>query len=89
MLSSAAGRQPIEEQLDRLMRPLLQAIVGATVAAVREAGLQTLLALLDLPQARLAPHKADVVRSISTALDDPKRRVRQAAVKCRQAWSIV
>lgn len=27
-----------------------------------------------------------VVRAISNALDDPKRAVRQEAVRCRQAW---
>ena len=32
----------------------------------------------------LYPYK--VLQAISKALDDPKRAVRQEAVRCRQAW---
>jgi DNA repair/transcription protein MET18/MMS19 len=79
----------VEEQLDRVMRPLLQLTSRCPSAAVREAAVQTLAALLRLPAARLAPHRADVMRCLDAALDDPKRHVRRAAVTCRQAWTLV
>lgn len=79
----------MEEQLDRVMRPLLQLIKDSPSAAVRENVVQTLTALMNLPIATLAPYKADVMRCLSAALDDPKRPVRQAAVKCRQGWSML
>lgn len=72
-----------------MMRPLLQLTAASPSPAVREAGVQTLTALLALPAARLALHRADVMRCLDAALDDPKRHVRRAAVTCRQAWSVV
>lgn len=34
----------------------------------------------------LLPYKPDVIKEILPMLDDPKRKVRMAAVECRAAW---
>ncbi|KAL0441480.1 UNVERIFIED_CONTAM: MMS19 nucleotide excision repair protein [Sesamum radiatum] len=57
--------------------------------AVRETAIQCLVAVSELPHARVYPLRTKVLRAISKALDDPKRIVRQEAVRCRQAWASI
>ncbi|THF99081.1 hypothetical protein TEA_007038 [Camellia sinensis var. sinensis] len=56
------------------------------VQLVRETAIQCLVAMSALPHARIYPMRTQVLRTISNALGDPKRAVRQEAVRCRQAW---
>lgn len=83
---------------------------------VRETAIQCLVAVSELPHARIYPMRMQVaedyslqsmisvcafysallclccfqvLHAISKALDDPKRAVRQEAVRCRQAWSVL
>jgi DNA repair/transcription protein MET18/MMS19 len=55
----------------------------------RAQALQCLLALASLPYARLHPVRADVVRALAPVLDDPRRAVRQAAVRVRNRWALL
>ncbi|KAG5248676.1 MMS19 nucleotide excision repair protein [Salix suchowensis] len=52
---------------------------------VRETTIQCLVAMSQLPHARIYPMRIQVLQAVSKALDDPKRAVRQEAVRCRQA----
>ncbi|KAL6996405.1 hypothetical protein U1Q18_006533 [Sarracenia purpurea var. burkii] len=61
---------------------------------VRETAIQCLVAMSALPHARIYPMRIQfspfqVLRTLSNALDDPKRAVRQEAVRCRQAWASI
>ncbi|KAJ4951961.1 hypothetical protein NE237_028793 [Protea cynaroides] len=56
---------------------------------VRETAIQCLTALCGLPYVRIYPMRTQVLRAILKALDDPKRIVRQEAVRCRQAWESI
>ena len=85
-----AGKQAQELQLDQMLAILLQLARTSPASAVRRTALVSLATtLLQMPAARLAAHKADVMKCLNAAVDDRKRDVRQAAVQCRQAWSIV
>ena len=84
------GRQAQESQLDKTLALLLQLAHDSPASAVRRAALLSLgTAMLDMPAARLAAHKGDVLKCLNAAVDDRKRDVRLVAVQCRQAWSIV
>jgi len=49
-----------------------------------------LLSPLSMPEfLNLYSHNFQVLQAVSKALDDPKRAVRQEAVRCRQAWSVI
>ncbi|XP_021749612.1 MMS19 nucleotide excision repair protein homolog isoform X2 [Chenopodium quinoa] len=54
---------------------------------VRETAIQCLVAVSGMPHTRIYPMRLQVLRALSKVLDDPKRSVRQEAVRCRQAWS--
>ncbi|XP_021765348.1 MMS19 nucleotide excision repair protein homolog isoform X2 [Chenopodium quinoa] len=54
---------------------------------VRETAVQCLVAVSGMPHTRIYPMRLQVLRALSKVLDDPKRSVRQEAVRCRQAWS--
>ncbi|KAL9999926.1 putative DNA repair/transcription protein MET18/MMS19 [Helianthus debilis subsp. tardiflorus] len=53
---------------------------------VRETAIQCLTAMSELPYASVYRFRPEVLQTLSRALDDPKRSVRQEAVRCRQAW---
>lgn len=55
-----AGRALIEGELQHLVPPLLDLVRYPADASVRETALQCLLALMDLPYARLHPYKQQV-----------------------------
>ncbi|XP_058006222.1 uncharacterized protein LOC110638879 isoform X5 [Hevea brasiliensis] len=40
----------------------------------------------ELPHTRIYPLRVQVLQALSKAFDDPKKAVRQEAVRCRQAW---
>ncbi|XP_010665895.1 MMS19 nucleotide excision repair protein homolog isoform X3 [Beta vulgaris subsp. vulgaris] len=56
---------------------------------VRETAIQCLVAVSVMPHTRIYPMRIQVLRALSKVLDDPKRTVRQEAVRCRQAWSSI
>ncbi|XP_030562176.1 MMS19 nucleotide excision repair protein homolog [Drosophila novamexicana] len=56
---------------------------------VRIAALELLYDITKYPTYVLLPHKVDVTLVLADALDDPKRLVRNAAVKARNAWYLV
>ncbi|EDW84761.1 uncharacterized protein Dwil_GK12962 [Drosophila willistoni] len=56
---------------------------------VRIAALQLLYDITKYPTFVLLPHKVDVTLAMAAALDDPKRLVRNVAVKARNAWFLI
>lgn len=56
---------------------------------VRITALNLLHDITKYPTFVLLPYKFDVVLDLATALDDPKRLVRNAAVLTRNAWYMV
>ncbi|XP_017035991.1 MMS19 nucleotide excision repair protein [Drosophila kikkawai] len=56
---------------------------------VRIAALELLYDITKYPTFVLLPHKVDVTLALAAALDDPKRLVRNTAVKARNAWFMV
>ncbi|CAA7410084.1 unnamed protein product [Spirodela intermedia] len=56
---------------------------------VRETAVQCLMAMSELPHARIYPLRPQVLRAVSRALDDIKRPVRLEAARCRQAWASI
>ena len=71
------------------MRRLIDVISNAPIALTRARALQCLLALTELPYSRLFPVKMAVIKGLQKALDDPKRAVRQTAVKVRNTWLLL
>jgi len=58
-------------------------------AETRGLAVQCLLLLTKLPFATLAPYRESVLIGLKSALDDKKRQVRKAAVKCRNEWFVL
>ena len=48
--------------------------------------MEALVAATSLPFAAVYPQRRAVAAAATKALDDPKRRVRRAAAKCREVW---
>ena len=53
---------------------------------VRETALEALVAATSLPFSAVYPHRRAVAAAATAALDDPKRRVRRSAARCREVW---
>jgi DNA repair/transcription protein MET18/MMS19 len=53
---------------------------------VRETSLEALVAATSLPFSCVYPYRKEVTAAATMALDDPKRRVRRAAARCREVW---
>lgn len=53
---------------------------------VRETALEALVAATALPFKAVYPHRRAAAAAATAALDDPKRRVRRAASRCREVW---
>ncbi|XP_061393039.1 MMS19 nucleotide excision repair protein [Musca vetustissima] len=56
---------------------------------IRISALKLLYDITKYPTFVLLPYKVDVVLELATALDDPKRLVRTAAVQARNAWYMI
>ena len=78
----------MREELGKLVPGLLSLVAGSEKAAVRCAAVNTLTSLTSLPYEELHVFKREVLRCVGKALDDPKRNVRTAAVRCREKWTI-
>lgn len=58
----------------------------ATNLETRETAMEALVAATTLPFAAVYPQRRAVAAAATRALDDPKRRVRRAAARCREVW---
>jgi hypothetical protein len=61
---------------------------GVSAADVREVALLCLSGAMGIPYHLLHPYRKRVVQVVTAALDDDRRAVRRAAVKCRRVWSV-
>ncbi|XP_011072433.1 MMS19 nucleotide excision repair protein homolog isoform X2 [Sesamum indicum] len=83
------GQEAAVENASSIVNQLIELTAYPHMMAVRETAIQCLVAVSELPHARVYPLRTKVLRTISKALDDPKRIVRQEAVRCRQAWASI
>ncbi|KAL0319306.1 UNVERIFIED_CONTAM: MMS19 nucleotide excision repair protein [Sesamum angustifolium] len=83
------GQEAGVENASSIVNQLIELTAYPHMMAVRETAIQCLVAVSELPHARVYPLRTKVLRAISKALDDPKRIVRQEAVRCRQAWASI
>ncbi|KAK4427289.1 MMS19 nucleotide excision repair protein [Sesamum alatum] len=83
------GREAGVENASSIVNQLIELTAYPHMMAIRETAIQCLVAVSELPHARVYPLRTKVLRAISKALDDPKRIVRQEAVRCRQAWASI
>ncbi|GFP97780.1 mms19 nucleotide excision repair protein homolog [Phtheirospermum japonicum] len=80
------GRDAAVENAPGIVNQLIELTTFPHKMAIRETALQCLVAVTELPHTRIYPFRAKVLKATLKALDDPKRIVRQEAVRCRQAW---
>ncbi|CAL5439668.1 unnamed protein product [Camellia sinensis] len=89
ILTDKNGQEAVVENAHIIISRLLGLISYPHMMLVRETAIQCLVAMSVLPHARIYPMRTQVLRTISNALGDPKRAVRQEAVRCRQAWASI
>ncbi|XP_024969500.1 MMS19 nucleotide excision repair protein homolog isoform X2 [Cynara cardunculus var. scolymus] len=87
ILTAKNGREAIMENTHIIIRCLNKLVFYPHMMLVRETAIQCLTAMSELPHPRVYPFRLEVLQALTKALDDPKRSVRQEAVKCRQAWA--
>lgn len=83
-----ALRVHLHERVEEVVGALCRLVLACPSAACRCAAVQLLADLLALPYHLLHPHRTQVVKALERALDDDRRCVRQAAVKCRRVWTL-
>ncbi|XVF26849.1 hypothetical protein REPUB_Repub14bG0054800 [Reevesia pubescens] len=81
------GQEAVSDSAHTIINCLIDLIQYPHMMLVRETAIQCLVAVSGLSHARIYPMRTQVLRAIIKALDDPKRAVRQEAVRCRQAWA--
>lgn len=89
ILTDKNGQEAVVENAYIIIRCLNKLVIYPHMMLVRETAIQCLTAMSELPYARVYPFRPEVVQALSRALDDPKRSVRQEAVRCRQAWASI
>lgn len=89
ILTDKCGEEAVLENAHILIDCLTRLIAYPHMMLVRETAIQCLLAMSELPHPRIFPMKRQVLQAISKALDDPKRAVRQEAVRCHHAWASI
>ncbi|GKV36613.1 hypothetical protein SLEP1_g44724 [Rubroshorea leprosula] len=89
ILMDKNGQETVSDSAHIIINCLVGLIGYPHMMLVRETAIQCLLALAGLPRTRIYPMRAQVLQPISKALDDPKRAVREEAVRCRQAWASI
>lgn len=87
ILTDKNGKEAVVDNAHLVINCLTGLIAYPHMMLVRETAIQCLVAMSDLPHARIYPMRIQVLKAISKALDDPRRAVRQEAVRCRQAWA--
>jgi len=76
----------ITDHLDSLIKILLRLASTSPSQIVRVHSLQVLEKFLGFSYHLLFPHQKEVVSKLAVCLDDKKRPVRRAAVRCRNEW---
>ncbi|XP_052182426.1 MMS19 nucleotide excision repair protein homolog isoform X2 [Diospyros lotus] len=89
ILMDKNGQEAVVENAHIIINHLIRLTFYPHMMLVRETAIQCLVAMSTLPHARIYPLRTQVLRAISNSLDDPKRAVRQEAVRCRQAWASI
>lgn len=88
-LTDIKGKQSVSDNAHRIIECLVKLTAYPHLMVVRETAIQCLATLLELPHGRIYPFRREVLQAVTKALDDPKRRVREEAIKCRQAWTSI
>ncbi|KAG0541835.1 hypothetical protein BDA96_02G051600 [Sorghum bicolor] len=86
MLMDEKGKECILDNIQITISVLTELVSYPHMMVVRETALQCLVAFSTLPHSKIYPMRRKVVQAAIKALDDKKRAVRQAAVRCRQTW---
>lgn len=89
ILTNKNGEEVIVENAYIIIRCINKLVAYPHMMLVRETAVQCLTAMSEVSYARVYPFRPEVLQALSRALDDPKRSVRQEAVRCRQAWASV
>ncbi|KAI3455490.1 hypothetical protein Pfo_012153 [Paulownia fortunei] len=89
ILMEKNGQEAAVENAPSIVNQLIELTAYLHMMAIRETAIQCLVAVSELPHTRIYPSRTKVLRATSKALDDPKRIVRQEAVRCRQAWASI
>ncbi|CAI9281079.1 unnamed protein product [Lactuca saligna] len=89
ILTDKNGEEVIVENAYIIIRCINKLVVYPHMMLVRETAVQCLTAMSEVSYARVYPFRPEVLQALSRALDDPKRSVRQEAVRCRQAWASI
>ncbi|KAF3450688.1 hypothetical protein FNV43_RR06777 [Rhamnella rubrinervis] len=89
ILMDKNGQGAIIEHAHNVIKCLTELVAYPHKMLVRETAIQCLVAMSELPHTRIYPFRTQVLGAISKALDDSKRAVRQEAVRCRRAWSVL
>lgn len=87
ILTDKNGQEAVVENAHLIISHLVRLVSYPHMMLVRETAILCLVAMSTLPHARIYPMRTQVLRAMSNALDDPKRPVRQEAVRCRRAWA--
>ncbi|KAH6782324.1 hypothetical protein C2S51_007617 [Perilla frutescens var. frutescens] len=83
------GHEAAVENAPSIINQLIDLTSYLHMMAIRETAIQCLVAMSELPHTRIYPLRTKVLQATSKALDDPKRIVRQEAVRCRQSWASI
>ncbi|KAK9102309.1 hypothetical protein Sjap_019563 [Stephania japonica] len=83
------GREAVTENAHIVTNVLVRLVSYPHMMLVRETAIQCLVAMAVLPYTRIYPMQKQVLDVLSKAVGDPKRSVRQEAVRCRQAWASI
>ncbi|KAI3786132.1 hypothetical protein L1987_45263 [Smallanthus sonchifolius] len=89
IMTDKNGQEVIVENVYMVIMCLNKLVFYQHMMLVRETAIQCLTAMSDLPYARVYRFRPEVLQALSRALDDPKRSVRQEAVRCQQAWASI
>lgn len=89
ILMDINGQEVVEENAHKIINCLTGLVSFPHMMLVRETAIQCLVAMAELPHMRIYPLRLQVLRAMSKALDDPKRAVRQEAVRCHQKWASI
>ncbi|XP_048327922.1 MMS19 nucleotide excision repair protein homolog isoform X2 [Ziziphus jujuba] len=89
ILTDKNGQEAIMENAHIIINRLTDLISYPHKMLVRETAIQCLVPMSKLPYTMIYPMRTQVLQAISKALDDPRRAVRQEAVRCRQAWASI
>ncbi|KAL5729011.1 hypothetical protein ACHQM5_002023 [Ranunculus cassubicifolius] len=87
MIMDENAREAVTDNAPNIIKRLIGLTSYPHMMVVRETGIECLVAMSILPHTRIFPLRRQVLEALSKALDDPKRKVRQQAVRCRHAWS--